>query len=79
MNFNLKMGDWISVLKGALVAGAGVALTYVVQHVSAADFGVYGPVVVGLLSVGINYLRKVVMPGEEPKVEDKPVEDKPVE
>jgi hypothetical protein len=74
MNFNLKLSDWVSILKGAAVAGAGVALTYVVQHVSAADFGVYGPVVVGVLSVVVNYVRKVVMPGDEtPKEEDKPV------
>ena len=51
--FNLPTSEWVSVLKGALVAGAGVALTYVVQHVTAADFGVYGPVVVGVLSISL--------------------------
>lgn len=68
MKFNLPTDEWVSILKGALVAGAGVALTYVVQHVSASDFGAYGPVVVGVLSVVVNFLRKAVtQPGEEVK------------
>jgi hypothetical protein len=54
------MNEWVSIFKGGLVAGAGVALTYIVQHVSAADFGVYGPMVVGILSVIANILRKSV-------------------
>lgn len=71
--FNLPIAEWVSVLKGALVAGAGVALTYVVQHVTAADFGVYGPVVVGVLSIVVNYLRKVVTGGGDTPV-DPPVD-----
>jgi hypothetical protein len=60
VKFALPTGEWVSIVKGALVAGAGVALTYLVQNVSAADFGVYGPVVVGVLSVLVNILRKSV-------------------
>lgn len=56
----LPTQEWVSVLKGALVAGAGVALTYLVQNISASDFGVYGPVVVGVLSVLVNILRKSI-------------------
>jgi len=59
-NFNLPTGEWISVAKGALIAGAGVALTYFLQHVTAADFGTYGPIVVGLLSILVNYIRKTI-------------------
>ncbi len=58
MTLNLPKGEWVSVLKGALVAGGGVALTYVGQHLGGLDFGAYTPMVVGVLSVAINVLRK---------------------
>jgi hypothetical protein len=66
VNFALPTDEWWSVLKGALIAGAGVALTYLVQHLSASDFGPYGPVVVGVLSVLVNILRKAI--GNDPVV-----------
>ncbi len=56
----LPTNEWASVLKGALVAGAGVALTYIVQNVSASDFGEYGPAVVGILSILVNVIRKSI-------------------
>ena len=58
VNFALPTSEWISVGKGALIAGSAVALTYVLQHVSASDFGQYGPIIVGGLSILVNVLRK---------------------
>lgn len=66
----LPTSEWVSVFKGALVAGAGVALTYLVQNVSASDFGQYGPVVVGILSVVANIIRKSVGVETAPVVND---------
>jgi hypothetical protein len=64
LNMKLRIAspvnEWVSIVKGALVAGCGVALTYLVQHVSASDFGVYGPLVVGVLSIVVNVLRKSI-------------------
>ncbi|GIW81515.1 MAG: hypothetical protein KatS3mg105_3322 [Gemmatales bacterium] len=50
---------WLKIGKGALIAGAGAALTYLSQAVSGADFGVWTPVVVALLSVAVNAVRKL--------------------
>ncbi len=47
-----------SILKGAGVAAAGAALTYVSQFATGADFGTATPIVVAGLSVLANALRK---------------------
>lgn len=47
------------VLIGALIAGAGAALTYLLAWVSSADLGTYGPLLGAFLSVLINLLRKL--------------------
>lgn len=57
---NLGSGDWVSFLKGVGIAAAGAALTYATQHVTNADFGSYTPMVVMVLSVLVNYVRKVI-------------------
>ena len=63
---NLPVEQWVSIGKGALVAGAGAILTYLAQNVTAADFGTYGPLVVAGLSVLVNYIRKVVVNPDTP-------------
>lgn len=52
--------QWGSIMTGAIVAGIGVALTYILQHMAIADLGPWGPMVAGVLSVVANILRKCV-------------------
>lgn len=68
MKFNIALptSEWVSVFKGALVAGAGVALTYLVQNIGSMDLGVYGPVVAGVLAVVSNIIRKSVSGSDTP-------------
>ena len=58
--FNLTYNDWASVGKGALIAVAGAVLTYASEHLSAKDYGIYGPMVAALLAIVVNYFRKVL-------------------
>lgn len=58
---SLPNAEWISLAKGAGIAAVGAILTYASQHITATDFGSYGPAVVVLLSVLVNYFRKVVV------------------
>jgi hypothetical protein len=58
MKLNLNATDWGKVIKGALIAGGGAALTYLSSWASGTEFGVWTPVVVAGLSVLVNYLRK---------------------
>ena len=51
---------WISVAKGALIAAAGAFGAYVVDAMSTAGLGVYGPAVGAILSVAVNALRKLL-------------------
>jgi len=46
---------------GALIAGAGAALTYLVEALPAIDLGVLTPVVVAVLSVLVNVVRKLAV------------------
>ena len=55
---SLSWDDGWKILKGALVAAAGAALTYLAEWVSGADFGEYTPVVVSLSAVLVNIARK---------------------
>jgi hypothetical protein len=59
MNIMLNSEEWKSILKGTLVAAVGAGLTYLVQTVSGTDFGTATPAVVAVLSVAVNYIRKV--------------------
>lgn len=47
-----------SVARGAGIAAAGAALTYLIQWVSGADFGELTPALVAVLSVLANAVRK---------------------
>jgi hypothetical protein len=58
MNLKLDTAAWQSILRGALVAAAGAAATYVYQHLSGAALGDATPVAVALFSVLVNYVRK---------------------
>lgn len=61
MNFNLGTEGWSSLFRGALVAGLGAVLTYVSVNVGGLSFGdLPKEVVVALMSVGVNYVRKVL-------------------
>ena len=50
----------IKIGKGALIAGAGAVLTYLVEAIPQVDFGQYTPVVVAVFSVLVNAVRKVL-------------------
>lgn len=58
--FAIKTDSWSSVLKGAAIAAGAAVLTYGAQHLGDMDFGSATPMVVAFLSIGINYLRKVL-------------------
>lgn len=49
----------LKVGKGALIAGGGAALAYLLEALPSLDLGVWGPLVGAALSVGINALRKL--------------------
>lgn len=55
-----QSSDWWSIGKGAIISAVAVALTYVSQHVTASDFGVYGPLVVGVISILTNIVQNSV-------------------
>jgi hypothetical protein len=46
--------------KGALIAGAGAILTYLVSAIPGVDFGAYTPIVVAMFGIGVNFLRKLL-------------------
>lgn len=46
-------------VKSALISIAGVGLTYLSQYISGLDFGQFGPVVVGILSVLANTVKEL--------------------
>lgn len=48
------------IIKGAAIASAGAALTYLAQYVSSEDFGVYTPVVVAVSSILINACKEFI-------------------
>jgi hypothetical protein len=51
---------WLSIAKGAAIAAGAAILTYAAQNLGNMNFGTYTPIVVAGLSIGINYLRKVL-------------------
>ena len=65
MEFLLNKKKWISVAKGLGIALAGAAATYLAQIAGNVDFGAMTPMVVALMSVAVNYLRKVVEENED--------------
>lgn len=66
MKWNLNIDNWKKIGKGALIAGAGAALTYLAQNLTGLDFGQHTPLVVAVLSVVVNYVRKALTESTEP-------------
>ena len=58
--YNLIKQDLIKVGKGALIAGTGVACTYILENVGNINFGDFTPIVVGFISILTNTLLKFV-------------------
>jgi len=54
--------DAIKVLKGAGIAAAGAAMTWITAWVSGADFGIYTPAIVAGWSIVANLARKYLNP-----------------
>jgi len=44
--------------KGAIIAGGGAVLTYILQYLSAMDFGIFTPLVVALCGIAINATKE---------------------
>ena len=52
--------DLIKIGKGALIASAGAALTYISAAITGLDFGEFTPLVVVVWSVFANWARKAM-------------------
>lgn len=59
--FKIDLVGLKKVGKGALIAGAGAILTYLVEAIPGVNFGVYTPFVVGIASILINFGRKFLV------------------
>ena len=59
--FKLNYVDFLKLVRNGLIYGAGTALTFISQNLSGVDFGVYTPVVVMVISVVIDALRKCLV------------------
>lgn len=57
--WRLSTEDWLKVGKGAGVAAAGAALTYLTAWATGQDFGAFTPVIMAVLSVLANVVRKL--------------------
>ena len=49
--------NWKKIGKGALIAGGGAAISYVLEVLMKTDFGNWSPVVTALAAVTINAVR----------------------
>jgi len=58
--YKLNKHDLMKLTKGAGVAMGGALVTYLLQLLPNVDFGEYTVVVVGVLSIGLNSLRKLL-------------------
>lgn len=56
----LMKQDMIKIGKGALVAGGGAFAYYVLQGLTQVDYGEFTPIVVAVLAVLINAVRKYI-------------------
>jgi hypothetical protein len=57
----LPTEDWKKVLTGAGLAILGAGVTYLSQNITNLDFGQYTYVIVPLVTVALNVIRKVVL------------------
>ena len=46
--------------RGALIAGGGTAIIYILQVISSMDFGQFTPLAVAIASIGINVCKEYV-------------------
>lgn len=63
-SFNLSRTDWAKVGKGAVIAGAGAGCFYLLEYFQAIPEGVteaWTPLAVAVLSVVVNFLRKLAV------------------
>ena len=60
MRWNLAASDWLKIIKGAVLASIAAGLTYLAEHLTEIDFGSLSPWIAAVLSVLLNYLRKVI-------------------
>lgn len=58
---SLPQNDWHSLLRGAFLTALGAAITYVLANISQTDFGDYTYIIVPLITIILNYTRKVVL------------------
>jgi len=56
----LKSSNTLSVAKGAEIAGAGVALSYMVNHLGYLQLGENTALIAAFLSVALNAARKAI-------------------
>jgi len=52
--FKLDVSDLISVAKNAALVGGAAALTVVAENLKVIDLGLYGPLVVPIIAVGLD-------------------------
>lgn len=58
--FSLDKASLIKIGKGALIAGGGALIVYVLQEVAKADFGVYSPAIGAICAILINAFKEFV-------------------
>jgi hypothetical protein len=56
--FSINQEDVISIVKGAAIAGGGAFAVYLLEGLIKLDFGDWTALVVAVLSIGINVIRK---------------------
>lgn len=54
--FSINTKDLLIVGKNALLVGGAAALTVVAQNLNVVDLGVYGPIVVPVITIGLDTL-----------------------
>lgn len=55
-SFSLNNKDLLIVAKNALLVGGAAALTVVAQNLHVVDLGAYGPVIVPVITIGLDTL-----------------------
>jgi hypothetical protein len=76
--FTLNKQDLLKVGKGALIAGSGALLTYLLGQLPNVDFGQYTPIIVSVLSIAINAALKFIE-GQKTPVVVTPLRDEEIE
>jgi len=59
--FNLNGEDFKKLGKGALIAGGGAVITYLLEVLPGMDFGVYTAMIAGIAGIALNFLRKFLV------------------